>query len=170
MKKMLLPFFSCLLISSSFGADIDFDLKKNKLYTVEIQDSHHRTLYSTHINNLNKQFQSKFITNDYIDNCVKNKNVVESTKNSKETGYTVSFGEDSGVVNTLIIHISQVVENKKINTGECYIEEPVVASQVITQELPFLNFEYKFHLKDNSGNELPELYYIKASSSVLKNE
>lgn len=171
MKKILLPVFSFLLISSmAQAADIDPDLKKPMLYTVEIQDSHHQTLYATNINNLSNKSQNQSVDNTYIDNCIKNKGIIESTKGSIKTGYTVSLGEDSGISNSLIVNVSKVVDKKKINTGECNIEEVVVGSAVINQGLPFFAFEYKFHLKDSSGKELPDLYYIKASGSVLRNQ
>lgn len=171
MKKILLPVFSCFLISSlAQAADIDPDLKKPMLYNVEIQDSNHQTLYSTNINNLSNKSQTQSVDNIYIDNCIKNKGIIESTKSSIKTGYSVSLGEESGVANALIVNVSKVVDKKKINTGECNIEEVVVGSAVVNQGLPFFVFEYKFHLKDSSGKELPELYYIKSSGSVLRNQ
>jgi len=171
MKKILLPIFSFLIISSiSQAAEIDPDLKKPMLYTVEIQDSNHQTLYSTNINNLSNKSQSQSVENTYIDNCIKNKGIIESSRSSIKTGYTISLNEESGVANSLVINFSKLVDKKKINTGECNIEEAVIGSAVINQGLPFFVFEYKFHLKDSSGKELPELYYIKASGSVLRNQ
>lgn len=170
MKKFFLTFCSCLLISSiAHSQDIDPDLKKPMLYTVEIQDSNHQTLYSTNVNNISKESQSKSVDNYYIDNCIKEKGIVESTKSLIKTNYTISFGEVSGIANSLIINVSRLINKKHINTGECYIEEPVVGSATVQQGLPFLTFEYKFHLKDSSGKDFPELYYVKVSGSALKN-
>lgn len=169
MKKILLSIISVLSLSANVLAqDLDPDLQKPMLYTVEIQDSAHKLLFSTNTNNLSNKSQAKSVDNSFIDNCIKNKGIVESTKGSVQTGFNVSFGETSGVASSMVIHISKLVDKKQINTGECNIEEAIIGSTTITQDLPFITFENKFHLKDKSGQELPEVYYLKVSGKKLK--
>ena len=170
MNKILPSVLFLLLASGAGAAEIEPDLHKPMLYTVEIQDAAHKVLYSTNTNNLSNKPHSTSVENSFIDNCIKNKGVVESTKSSVQTGFNVSFGETAGVASSLIVNISKLVDKKKINTGECDIEEAVIGSTTITQDLPFITFENKFHLKDKSGQELPEVYYLKVSGKKLKQE
>lgn len=170
MKKIIVSALSLFLMNSfSFGNEIDPDLKKPMSYSVEIQDNQQHVLYSANLNNLSKKSQEQTIDNSYIDNCIKNGSIIESTKNSVKTGFKVYFIEESNIATTLALDMSKVVAKNKINVGECNIEELVVAKTSLTQGLPFLDFEYKFHLKDSSGKELPDLYFFKIKGNALVN-
>lgn len=168
MKTILLPILSFLLLASTVtAADIDPDLRKPMLYTIEIKDASHKILFSTNTNNLSNKSESKSVENSFIDNCIKSKGIIESTKSSVPTGFNISFGETSGIASTMVINISKLVDKKQINTGECNIEEVIIGSTTIIQDLPFVTFENKFNLKDKSGYVLPEVYYLKVSGKKL---
>ena len=170
MKKFLVSALSLFVIHSfSYANEIDPDLKKPMSYSVEVQDSGRHTIYSANLNNLSKKVQEQYVDNSYIDNCIKNSSIVESTKNSVKTGFKVYFLEQSNIATSLVVDMSKVVGKNKINTGECSIEDLTVAKVSLNQGLPFLDFEYKFHLKDNSGKELSELYYLKIKGANLNN-
>lgn len=169
MKNVLLPICSLFFLNSfSYAGELDPDLLKPMIYSVEIQDSNHKPLFTANLNNISKKAQEQSIDNSYIDNCIKNKGIVESTKSSVKTGYNISFAEESNTATDLVIQVSKVVNKNKINTGECSIEDLSVGKVTLRQNLPFMVYEYKFHLVDSSGKELPDLYYIKASGKVLK--
>lgn len=170
MKKFIVSALSLVVINSfSYANEIDPDLKKPMSYSVEVQDSGRHSIYSANLNNLSKKVQEQYVDSSYIDNCIKNGSIIESTKNSIKTGFKVYFLEQSNIATSLVVDMSKVVGKNKINTGECSIEELTVAKASLTQGLPFLDFEYKLHLKDTSGKELPELYYIKIKGSNLNN-
>lgn len=169
MNKILFLLLSGFFVNQSFSQEIDPDLKKPVSFSVQIEDINHKLLYSGNLNNISKTPHEKIITEEYIDNCVKNKNVVESSKASVNTGFKVSFNANTEFPDHIIIDMSKIASKNKINTGECDIEEPVLAKATITQGLPFTYFEYKFHLKDNDGKEYPAMYFLKITTSKLKN-
>lgn len=170
MKKILLTAFSLVMMSSiSYATEIDSEAKTPRTYFIEIKDLNHKVIYSTNLNNVTKKIQEKFIDVPFIDNCIMNNGIVEATKSSTQTGFKVSFLEDSDIATSLVINVSQISSKKKINTGECNIDELSLGKAIITQTLPFFNFEHKFHLKDSSGKNFPELYYLKVQGKKMTN-
>lgn len=169
MNKFLFLFLSGFLINSSFSQEIDPDLKKPVSFSVKIEDAKHNVLYSGSINNISKTPSEKITLEDYIDNCVRTKNIIESSKSTVKNSFNLSLTGNTNFPDHLVMDISKVVSKKKIDTGECYIEEPILGKIQLKQGLPFAYFENQFHLKDNDGKEYPEIYFIKINSSKLTN-
>lgn len=170
-KNILSAFFLSVISSVCFANNNQFEpnLDTPRSYSIEIQDFNHKTLYTTNINNISKTVQEKQINVTYVDNCLKNKGVVEATQAFAKTGFKISINEVENLGPSLIINMSQIVSKQKINLGDCFIEEVIIGSATITQNLPFISFEYKFHLNDGKGKDFNEFYYLKINGSKLKN-
>lgn len=172
MKIFLLSAFSFLMINSVCFAntnEIDPDTKTPRDYSVEIQDSNHKIVYTANINNLSKTPQEQNRDVSFVDNCIKNNGIVESTKSSVRIGFKTFFVETDNTPTSLVINVNQIVSKQKINIGDCSIEDLSIGTSILTQSLPFLSYEYSFHLNDSKGKELPELYHLKIQSSKLLN-
>ena len=169
MNKILFLLLSGFLVNTSFSQEINPDLKKPVSFSVQVEDAKHKVLYSGSINNVSKNPSEKIILEEYVDNCVKNKSVIENSKSTIKSGFNLSLNTNTEFPDHIILTMSKMVSKKKIDTGECYIEEPVLATATVNQGLPFAYFEYKFKLKDSEGKEYPEMYFLKINSSKLKN-
>lgn len=167
MNKILFLLLSGFLANTTFAQEIDPDLKKPVSFSIQIEDSKHKVLYNGSINNVSKNPSEKIVLEEYVDNCVKNKNIIESSKATIKSGFNLSLNSNTEFPDHIAINMSKVVLKKKIDTGECNIEEPVLASATINQGLPFAYFESKFKLKDNDGKEYPEVYFVKINTQKL---
>lgn len=171
MKTKILVIFSLLFAHSiSYAAVIEPDLKKPMSYSVVIENSLHQVLYSTYLNNISRIPKLKNTKVSFIDNCIKSNGLVESNNSFANEKFNVFFIEDSNQATSLVVNIEKIIGKKKINTGECYIEEVLIGSAILENELPFIKYEYEFNLKDNFGQELPGVYYLKMNGTVLRNK
>ena len=169
MKKKLLTLLPLLLLSSyCFANDIDPDLLKPMSYHITIENSKHKAIYETDVDNLIKFQNNNLYSEEYVDNCIKNKSIIESSKTSTNDGLTVTLLKTDDVAQDMVVEIKKLLSKSKINTGECFIEEPVFMTATLKQNLPFLIYEQKFHFKNQDGLDLNETYYLKVSGKKIK--
>lgn len=148
----------------------DLSLLKPVSYTVDIKNTQNQTLYSANLNNLTNAPQNQEKNNIYTDNCIKEEGVIESTQSEVKTHFNVYFSLNDNVAQSIVIDWSEIVSKISLDVGGCKIDELVIGKTVIEQPLPFINFEYRFNLKNKEGHDLPEKYKLIINSNNLKNK
>lgn len=97
--------------------------------------------------------------NQYVNLCLKNKDIVENSYKQAPTIYSLDTREKNDSDSILKLQISLPVF-KSISLGDCDIQQPIMQNFLLTTNLPFFLYEQRFKLLDSEGKITNREYTI----------
>lgn len=173
MNKILGGFILSVLSFNSFAdsaLDIEYnnDLLRQRTYNVQVLDSSSKVLFESEVNTFNSLSNEKIKEGSFIDNCALINGKIQNDYSNVNEGLKVAIQREYIYPKSITIDLVSLIKKNKINTGECFIEEPIIGKKTILQTLPFAYYKETFKLNDLMDSPLTDEITVIVSSKKNK--